>query len=140
MISENILIDIDVISMGPWMRGNHCPSREAVYLRSNRPGVIVDRRRYCIHCGLIREEDGRSLGFFMDRLNEVQKLLRRSSRRMGVRELTVVERRLIVRSMEADTLFSDPFGSRFERQKESFVELVRGFRPDVPEPMIEDLL
>ncbi|HID74102.1 MAG TPA: hypothetical protein EYP43_03530 [Thermoplasmata archaeon] len=102
--------------------------------------TTVDRRHYCVECGVVRERGGRSVGHFIDRLEEVQRMLRRRGRRLGTRNLTDVERRIIIRALESDPLFADPWGSTYAAQRRVFIDLLTRHRPTVPRWMFEDVL
>ena len=119
----------------------HGLSSETLYLHPMRPSVqTIEARRYCPHCGLIRESTGRSIKYFLNRLDEVNRILRRKSRRTGVRHLTTAERRIIISRMRNDPLIADPYGSSFEAQCRRFVEMIMKQRPGVPEWMIRSVL
>jgi hypothetical protein len=76
----------------------------------------------------------------MNRLDEVNRMLKSRSRRLGTRHLTAAEKRIIIHRMQSDPLISDPYGSTFEKQCERFVELILRQRPSVPVWMIESVL
>ena len=102
--------------------------------------ATVDSRRYCEACGLVREETGRGPAYFIDRLQEVQRMLAGRERRLGTPPLTQAEHRLIIMALGTDPLFADPYGSRFERQRERFIGMLERQRPNVPKWMFEDIV
>ncbi len=96
--------------------------------------------RYCLHCGQVRERTGRPFGYFIDCLKEVQFQLGLRGRKFGTRALTEAENRLAVREIQESVIYADPYGVRFECQCEAFTEMIRRYRPGVPESLIEDIL
>ena len=121
----------------PNLSSTHVPSYDAIYLETNTPFRTVDRRHYCVECGLVLERGARTVYYFIDRLSEVQHMLRTLSKRLGTRDLTEAELRFIVKAMEGDRLFADPYGSTFEKQSERFVDMLAHHRPDVPRSMFD---
>ena len=124
----------------PNLSSTHIPSYDVVYLETTTPFRTVDRRHYCVECGLVLERGARTVCYFIDRLSEVQHMLRTLSKRFGTRDLTETERRLIVKAMESDQLFADPYGSTFEAQAERFVDMLTYHRPDVPRSMFDTIV
>ena len=122
------------------LRGTHVPSRDVIYLETRTPFRTVDRRHYCVECGLVQERGARAVCYFIDRLSEVQHMLLNRSRRLEIRDLTETEKRLIVKAMESDQLFTDPYGSTFKAQAERFVDMLACYRPDVPRSMFETIV
>ncbi|MEA3557727.1 MAG: hypothetical protein U9R75_00565 [Candidatus Thermoplasmatota archaeon] len=122
------------------LSGTHIPSYDAIYLETTTPFRTVDRRHYCVECGIVLERGARTVYYFIDRLSEVQHMLRARSRRLGTRDLTEVELRLIVKTMERDQLFADPYGSTFETQAKRFVDMLAYHRPDVPRSMFDTIV
>lgn len=124
----------------PNLSSTHVPSYDTIYLETTTPFRTVDRRHYCVECGLVLERGARTVYYFIDRLSEVQHMLRTRSRRLGTRDLTEAELRLIVKAMEGDQLFADPYGSTFETQAERFVDMLAYHRPDVPRLMFDTIV
>ena len=122
------------------LSSTHAPSYDVVYLETTTPFRTVDRRHYCVKCGLVLEQGARTVCYFIDCLSQVQHMLRTLSKRLRTRDLTEAELRLIVKAMESDQLFTDPYGSTFEAQAKRFVDMLVYHRPDVPRSMFDTIL
>lgn len=120
---------------------DHNTSEDVVYLKTMAASLKpVDKRHYCKVCGLVNEKGARSVKYFINRLDELQKMIDGRSRRCGLIGLTQTEKRLIIRSLEQDSIIEDSYGSSYKAQCDLFVGLVRRYRPNVPRWMVQDLL
>lgn len=115
----------------------HITSDESVYLHPIQPvRGPVEARRYCASCGLIKEGGGRKLGHFINCLAILDRELWKR-KRQGLRPLTDVERRLIVKAMESDSVLNDAYGSTLCMQVERMYIIIMKYR-HVPECVLED--
>jgi len=118
----------------------HEDSGEKVYLAPVRDSTnTVEQRRYCVRCGLVREDGAKDLAFFVNRLHDLDETLQLAGRHMGVCHLTQVEKRLILRSMQAEPVFADVYGTTFAMQYNMFKRIVSRYR-DIPECVYFDAL
>ncbi len=95
---------------------------------------------YCDKCGLVRNvgpDRPRKLGFYVDKLSELEKHLEREDSKGGKSKLTEAQKRLIVKKMEEEKVFNDLYGVLASTQEEKFVEIVKEFRPDLEENLIK---
>ncbi len=95
---------------------------------------------YCDKCGLVRNvgpDRPRKLGFYVDKLSELERYLEEEDSKGGKTKLTEAQKRLIVKKMEDEEVFNDLYGVLASTQEEKFVEIVKDFRPDLEEKLIK---
>jgi len=98
-----------------------CPHKNiksGAYLPVFQDGAYgtIRNHTYCTECGTVRAQGpdrGRSIGHFLNLLHSLN--------------LTECQIRLIAREMEADALFSDPFGSYYSSQMQAFHRIVHHY-------------
>ncbi len=94
---------------------------------------------YCNHCGLVRNvgpDRPRKLGYYIDKLSELEKYLKKEDGKKGKSKLTEVHKRLMVKEMEEEEVFDDLYGVLATTQEKKFVEIVKKYRPDLEECVI----
>ncbi|MBS3781581.1 MAG: hypothetical protein KGY66_03755 [Candidatus Thermoplasmatota archaeon] len=94
---------------------------------------------YCENCGLVRNvgpDRPRKLGYYVDKLSELENYLKNEDSKKGKNKLTEVHKRLIVKEMEEEKVFNDLYGVLASTQEEKFVEILKKYRPDLEECVI----
>jgi len=94
---------------------------------------------YCEFCGLVRNigpDRPRKLGYYVDKLSEIERYLRREDGKKGKKKLTEVHKRLIVKELEGEEVFNDLYGVLASTQEKKFVDIVKKYRPDLEECVI----
>ncbi|MFW5907892.1 MAG: hypothetical protein ACOCTR_05970 [Candidatus Natronoplasma sp.] len=89
---------------------------------------------YCKKCGLVRNigpDRPKKLGFYVDKLSELEKYLREEDSKGGKKKLTEAQKRLIVKEMQNREVFKDLYGVLASTQKDEFVKIVQKYRPDI---------
>ncbi len=95
---------------------------------------------YCGKCGLVRNvgpDRPKKIGFYVDKLSELERYLENEDSKGGKNKLTEAQKRLIVKEMEDQEVFIDLYGVMASTQKEKFIDIVRKYRPDIEEKVIE---
>jgi hypothetical protein len=87
---------------------------------------------YCSICGCIRQMNGQGKqpSHFIEGFSRLIATLPKRAR------LVEVQARLIVKGIESDETLSDSYSSPYSLQIERYVEIVRGYRPDIDEDLI----
>jgi len=94
---------------------------------------------YCDFCGLVRNvgpDRPRKLGYYVDKLSELERYLKNEDGKKGKNKLTEVHKRLIVKEMEDEEVFNDLYGVLASTQEKKFVDIVKKYRPDLEECVI----
>ncbi len=94
---------------------------------------------YCDHCGMVRNvgpDRPRKLGYYVDRLSELERYLKNEDEKKGKNKLTEVHKRLIVKELGDEEVFNDLYGVLASTQEQKFVEIVKKYRPDLEECVI----
>lgn len=94
---------------------------------------------YCDHCGMVRNvgpDRPRKLGYYVDKLSELERYLKNEDEKRGKNKLTEVHKRLIVKELGEEEVFNDLYGVLASTQEQKFVEIVKKYRPDLEECVI----
>jgi len=94
---------------------------------------------YCQHCGLVRNvgpDRPRKLGYYVDKLSELERYLKNEDEKKGKDKLTEVHKRLILKEVEEEEVFNDLYGVLASTQEQKFVDIVKKYRPDLEEFLI----
>jgi len=75
----------------------------------------------------MRERGARKIEHFNNLLHNLNQEIE-GRRHLGIHPFTQVEMRLIVKSLEASEVFSDPYGSNFEMQTTQFKQIISKYR------------
>jgi len=89
---------------------------------------------YCNKCGLVRNigpDRPRKIGFYVDKLSELERYLKNEDSKGGKSKLTEAQKRLIVKDMAEQEVFNDLYGVLASTQKDKFIEIIRKYRPDI---------
>lgn len=101
-----------------------------------RPGQAstLDRHTFCRDCGAVRqlENRGRPLSYFVQGVANIVEFVNR--RRLG--KITQAEARLMMKMVSDERDLADCFDTTFEIQVESFMKVVRHFRPELSEDTV----
>lgn len=95
---------------------------------------------YCDKCGLVRNvgpDRPRKLGYYVDKLSEIEKYLKNEDSKGGKNKLTEAQKRLIVKEMENEEIFNDLYGVMESTQEKRFIEIVQKYRSDIEERVIK---
>ncbi|MFP4000841.1 MAG: hypothetical protein ACLFSM_04460 [Thermoplasmata archaeon] len=95
---------------------------------------------YCEDCGLVRNigpDRPRKLGYYVDKLSELERYLEKEASKGDKSKLTEVHKRLIVKEMEDEEVFTDLYGVLATTQEKKFVNIVKKYRPDLEENLIK---
>ncbi len=95
---------------------------------------------YCEKCGLVRNigpDRPRKIGYYIDKLSELERYLKNEDSKGGKNKLTEAQKRLIVKEMEEQEVFKDLYGVLASTQKEKFIEIIKKYRADIEEHVIE---
>ncbi len=95
---------------------------------------------YCESCGLVRNvgpDRPRKLGYYIDKLSELEKYLKKEEGKKGKSKLTEAQKRLIVKELEEEEIFNDLYGVLASTQEKKFIEIVKKYRPDIEECVIK---
>ncbi len=101
---------------------------------------ILALHPYCGSCGLVRNigpDRAKRVGRYTEALSEVERFLKHESEKGARYKLTECQKRLIVKTMEQDDIFTDLYGTLASAQEERFVEIVQKYRPDLKKCEIE---
>ncbi len=94
---------------------------------------------YCRECGLVRNvgpDRPRKLGFYLDKLSELERYLEKEDSKGGQNKLTESQKRLITKEIEEHEVFNDLYGVMASTQREKFIEAIQKYRPDIEEGVI----
>ena len=120
----------------------HKSSQDRLFLSSIDKYSPVERCNYCVTCGVIEvrgDDHGKGVGFFIDLLTQFQHYISKKPR-SGIRPLTEVEQRLIVKWMENEPLFCDPYGSRLSVQIHAFYSKLCNYRGQFTPEMLTKMI
>lgn len=106
----------------------HITSDHVVYLKSQHSSRLpVQSRRYCVQCGLMREHGARKIEHFSNLLQNLNQEIE-GRRHLGIHPFTQVEMLLIMKSLEASDVFTDPYGSNYAMQISQFRQIISKYR------------
>lgn len=108
-------------------------------LRKNTK-LTLSPHPYCGFCGLVRNigpDRPRKLGYYVDKLSELERYLKNEDEKKGKNKLTEVHKRLIIKEVQEEEVFNDLYGVLASTQEEKFVEIVKKYRPDIEESVIK---
>ncbi len=94
---------------------------------------------YCEKCGLVRNvgpDRPRKLGFYVERLSELERYLEKEDSKGSQKKLTEAQKRLMIKDIEEHDIFNDLYGVMASTQSEKFIEIVQKYRPDIEEKVI----
>ncbi len=95
---------------------------------------------YCDECGMVRNigpDRPKKLGYYVDKLSDIERYLKKEDSKGGKSKMTEVHKRLIVKEMEEEEVFNDLYGVLATTQEKKFVEIVKKYRPDLEESLIK---
>lgn len=95
---------------------------------------------YCENCGMVRNvgpDRPRKLGYYVDKLSDLERYLKQEASKGGKSKLTEVHKRLIVKEMEEEEVFNDLYGVLATTQERKFLKIVKKYRPDLEESLIK---
>ncbi|MBS3816522.1 MAG: hypothetical protein KGY76_03045 [Candidatus Thermoplasmatota archaeon] len=121
-----------------------CPHESAdedwLPLLRNLSKMTLAPHPYCDKCGLVRNvgpDRPRKLGYYVDKLSEIEKYLKNEDSKGGKNKLTEAQKRLIVKEMEDEEIFNDLYGVMESTQEKRFIEIVQKYRSDIEERVIK---
>jgi len=104
--------------------------------------IPAQRRIFCLGCGNIKyqgSDRAKKLGFFMNLISRINEQVNKEQRR-GVKELrpiTEVQKRLLIREMEANEVFMDTWMSTRKLQISVFRKILRRHCPKLTDTLID---
>lgn len=123
-------------------------AQDAVWLPpqdKSRNHTPAEKHLYCLGCGSIRyqgTDKAKRMGFFSNLISRVNEQIDKERRR-GVKDLraiTAVQKRLMVREMESDDIFCDPWVSTHRLQMHAFKRILKRHCPRITDGIIEAAL
>lgn len=102
----------------------------------------AQKRVYCLGCGNIKyqgSDKAKRLGYFTNLIARINEMVEKERKRgvKGLRSITVVQKRLMVREMESDDTFSDTWSSTGKLQIARFKKLIKRHCPMINERLFE---
>jgi hypothetical protein len=131
----------------PKMACIHKPvsSQDAVWLPPHDKSdshIPAQRRVYCLGCGSVKyqgSDKAKKLGFFMNLLSKINEQISKENRRgvKHVKSITEVQKRLMIREMESNDIFMDPWVSTRKLQLAVFRRMLRRYCPNLTDTLLE---
>jgi len=102
----------------------------------------AQKRIFCLGCGSVKyqgSDKAKRIGFFTNLMSKINQQIIKEHRRgvKGLRRITEVQKRLMVREMEADEIFSDNWISTHKLQVQAFKRLLKRHCPMFTDSLIE---
>jgi len=95
---------------------------------------------YCVDCGAVRSTlpmRGRPMGYFQHALANLKAIL---DHHPSLPKLAQVHSHLIAKALESIPDFGDPYSMPFETQWTIFYSMVKRYRPDLDDDLVEQAL
>ncbi len=119
---------------------HHSVDGDWLPILKRREKDVLAPHPYCCTCGLVRNigpDRARKLGYYIEALSEIERLLKHEHAKGGRCKLTETQKRLIVKSLEKEDIFKDLYGTMASAQEDRFVEIIQEYRPDLKRCEIE---
>ena len=100
---------------------------------------------HCEVCGVVKSlriDKAKPIGFYTNVLRDLRKYLEQENKRTGgiIKKLTAVEMRLIIKELRELPDFEDDFVRNRRAQIEIFIAVVKKYRPDLAEELIQQFI
>lgn len=102
----------------------------------------AQKRIYCLGCGHIKyqgSDRAKKIGYFTNIIARINEVIAKERKRgiRGLRPITVVQKRLMVREMEADESFTDTWSTTNRIQINIFKKIIKRHCPMINDRLME---
>ena len=99
------------------------------------------KRIYCLGCGAVKyqgSDKAKRIGFFTNLISRINEQVAKERRRgvKGLRPITEVQKRLMIREMESKDIFCDPWTATRKLQLVAFKKILKRHCPKLTDPLI----
>jgi hypothetical protein len=104
--------------------------------------IPAQRRIFCLGCGSIKyqgSDRAKKIGFFTNLISRINEQVEKEQRRgiKDLRPITEVQKRLMIREMESNDIFTDPWVSTRKLQLVVFRRMLSRHCPNLTDTLIE---